>query len=176
MYFGSLENVVDLSSGRNTKAYIHNSTDRKTHIKYPPFKWGCRLVIIIYKPIPFPGISSLFSIAPNRWIPIAYQCNFVAQFPPKEGTPSSEDANSQRELILPRVKRRKEGFRVVNQAEFSSKPKVIAQSIEATSRAFGDGPRHLNHGQVTWTTPELAPPSPNYHTTPTGGRFSSRQI
>ncbi|GFW84925.1 hypothetical protein TNCV_682131 [Trichonephila clavipes] len=34
----------------------------------------------------------------------------------------------------------------------------------------------LNHGQVTWTTPELAPPSPNYRTTPTGGRFSSRQI
>ncbi|GFT51213.1 hypothetical protein TNCV_5036481 [Trichonephila clavipes] len=34
----------------------------------------------------------------------------------------------------------------------------------------------LNHGQVTWTTPELAPTSPNYHTTPTGGRFSSRQI
>ncbi|GFU64895.1 hypothetical protein TNCV_785461 [Trichonephila clavipes] len=34
----------------------------------------------------------------------------------------------------------------------------------------------LNHSQVTWTTPELAPPSPNYHTTPTGGRFSSRQI
>ncbi|GFX36004.1 low-density lipoprotein receptor-related protein 4 [Trichonephila clavipes] len=24
----------------------------------------------------------------------------------------------------------------------------------------------LNHGQVTWTTPELAPPSPNYYTTP----------
>ncbi|GFX42349.1 hypothetical protein TNCV_110691 [Trichonephila clavipes] len=34
----------------------------------------------------------------------------------------------------------------------------------------------LNHGQVTWTTPEPAPFSPNYHTTPTGGRFSSRQI
>ncbi|GFU52961.1 transposable element Tcb2 transposase [Trichonephila clavipes] len=34
----------------------------------------------------------------------------------------------------------------------------------------------LNHGQVTWTTPDLAPPSPNYHTTPMGGRFSSRQI
>ncbi|GFY29484.1 hypothetical protein TNCV_2626551 [Trichonephila clavipes] len=34
----------------------------------------------------------------------------------------------------------------------------------------------LNHGQVTWTTPELASPSPNYHTTPTGGRFSSRQM
>ncbi|GFX74324.1 hypothetical protein TNCV_3452721 [Trichonephila clavipes] len=33
-----------------------------------------------------------------------------------------------------------------------------------------------NHGQVTWTTLELAPLSPNYHTTPTEGRFSSRQI
>ncbi|GFX35042.1 transposable element Tcb2 transposase [Trichonephila clavipes] len=33
----------------------------------------------------------------------------------------------------------------------------------------------LNHGQVTWTTP-LAPPSPNYHTTPTGGRFSSTDL
>ncbi|GFW93210.1 hypothetical protein TNCV_3333701 [Trichonephila clavipes] len=42
------------------------------------------------------------------------------------------------------------------------------------SRAFGDGPR--NHGQVTWTTPELAPTSPNHHSTATGGRFSSRQI
>ncbi|GFT36752.1 hypothetical protein TNCV_2755631 [Trichonephila clavipes] len=34
----------------------------------------------------------------------------------------------------------------------------------------------FNHGQGTWTTPELAPASPNYHTTPMGGRFSSRQI
>ncbi|GFY02493.1 uncharacterized protein TNCV_3503741 [Trichonephila clavipes] len=34
----------------------------------------------------------------------------------------------------------------------------------------------LNHGQVMWTTPELAPPYPNYYTTPTGGGFSSRQI
>ncbi|GFT14852.1 uncharacterized protein TNCV_3483101 [Trichonephila clavipes] len=34
----------------------------------------------------------------------------------------------------------------------------------------------LNHGQVTWTTPELAPPL--LTTTPhqRGGRFSSRQI
>ncbi|GFW66583.1 uncharacterized protein TNCV_3841221 [Trichonephila clavipes] len=30
----------------------------------------------------------------------------------------------------------------------------------------------LNHGQVTWLIPELAPPSPNFHTTPTGVRFS----
>ncbi|GFT06470.1 uncharacterized protein TNCV_3356031 [Trichonephila clavipes] len=34
----------------------------------------------------------------------------------------------------------------------------------------------LNHGQVTRTTPELAPPSPNYHTTPTGGRLSNERF
>ncbi|GFV88321.1 hypothetical protein TNCV_927341 [Trichonephila clavipes] len=34
----------------------------------------------------------------------------------------------------------------------------------------------LSPSRVTWTTPELAPSSPKYHTTPTGGRFSSRQI
>ncbi|GFU14098.1 hypothetical protein TNCV_2536471 [Trichonephila clavipes] len=34
----------------------------------------------------------------------------------------------------------------------------------------------LNNGQVTWMTSELAPPSRNYHTKPTGGRFSFRQI
>ncbi|GFV89514.1 hypothetical protein TNCV_4153291 [Trichonephila clavipes] len=44
------------------------------------------------------------------------------------------------------------------------------------SGAFGNDLVILNHGQVTRTTPELAPSSPNYHTTSTGGRFSSRQI
>ncbi|GFU08065.1 hypothetical protein TNCV_1527961 [Trichonephila clavipes] len=34
----------------------------------------------------------------------------------------------------------------------------------------------LNLGQVTSTTPELALPSLNYHTTPTGGRLSSQNI
>ncbi|GFW22001.1 hypothetical protein TNCV_4822831 [Trichonephila clavipes] len=34
----------------------------------------------------------------------------------------------------------------------------------------------LNHGQVMWMTPELAPPPPLLTTTPTGGRLSSRQI
>ncbi|GFS54166.1 hypothetical protein TNCV_2527061 [Trichonephila clavipes] len=34
----------------------------------------------------------------------------------------------------------------------------------------------LNRGQVTWTTPELAPASSDYHHTPTGGHFSSRKI
>ncbi|GFV31736.1 hypothetical protein TNCV_2442071 [Trichonephila clavipes] len=45
-----------------------------------------------------------------------------------------------------------------------------ARGLSATDHVF------LDHGQVTWTTPELAPPSPNYHTIPTRGRFSSRQI
>ncbi|GFW52839.1 hypothetical protein TNCV_2394181 [Trichonephila clavipes] len=30
----------------------------------------------------------------------------------------------------------------------------------------------LNHGQMTWTTPELTTCSPNFHTTPTGGLSS----
>ncbi|GFT66162.1 hypothetical protein TNCV_650161 [Trichonephila clavipes] len=34
----------------------------------------------------------------------------------------------------------------------------------------------LNPSQETRTIPELAPHSPNYHTTPTGGRLSSQQI
>ncbi|GFU87931.1 hypothetical protein TNCV_1335011 [Trichonephila clavipes] len=34
----------------------------------------------------------------------------------------------------------------------------------------------LNHGQVTRTTPEMAPPSPNFHTPLTEGRFSSRHF
>ncbi|GFU36558.1 hypothetical protein TNCV_2898121 [Trichonephila clavipes] len=49
-------------------------------------------------------------------------------------------------------------------------PFNAARGLLATDRVI------FNHGQMTWTTPELAPPSPNYHTTPTGGRFSSRQI
>ncbi|GFV49078.1 hypothetical protein TNCV_236121 [Trichonephila clavipes] len=32
------------------------------------------------------------------------------------------------------------------------------------SKAFGDGPRNLNRGQETRTTPELAPVSSNFHT------------
>ncbi|GFW15919.1 uncharacterized protein TNCV_4431921 [Trichonephila clavipes] len=34
----------------------------------------------------------------------------------------------------------------------------INVALFSYTRAFGDGPRNLNHGQVTWTTPELAPP------------------
>ncbi|GFV37501.1 hypothetical protein TNCV_4968431 [Trichonephila clavipes] len=53
---------------------------------------------------------------------------------------------------------------------------ILTSRCSATRGLLATDHVILNHGQVTWTTPELAPPSPNYHTTPTGGRFSSRQI
>ncbi|GFW46987.1 hypothetical protein TNCV_3485991 [Trichonephila clavipes] len=69
-------------------------------------------------------------------------------------------------------KNRKEISRNINLQLFCELLDVIAatRGLLATDHVI------LNHGQVTWTTPELAPPSPNSHTTPTGGRFSSRQI
>ncbi|GFV34004.1 hypothetical protein TNCV_2614021 [Trichonephila clavipes] len=39
-------------------------------------------------------------------------------------------------------------------------------------RAFGDGPRNFE----PWSSDVDGTPSPNYHTTPTGGCFSSQQI
>ncbi|GBN71404.1 hypothetical protein AVEN_90135-1 [Araneus ventricosus] len=38
---------------------------------------------------------------------------------------------------------------------------------------FGTDLVILNHGQMTRTTPELAPFSPNFHATPTGGRLAT---
>ncbi|GFV36684.1 hypothetical protein TNCV_1033601 [Trichonephila clavipes] len=59
----------------------------------------------------------------------------------------------------------------VDLSQFRNKTRTCAtRGLSATDHLI------LNHGQVTWTTPELAPPYPNYHTTPTGGRLSSRQI
>ncbi|GFX62208.1 hypothetical protein TNCV_3305821 [Trichonephila clavipes] len=40
----------------------------------------------------------------------------------------------------------------------SKRPCCATRGLLATDHVI------LNHGQVTWTTPELAPPSPNYHT------------
>ncbi|GFW58229.1 hypothetical protein TNCV_2634031 [Trichonephila clavipes] len=53
---------------------------------------------------------------------------------------------------------------------------ILTSHCSATRGLLATDHVILNHGQVTWMTPELAPLSPNYHTTPTGGRFSSRQI
>ncbi|GFW06052.1 hypothetical protein TNCV_4478461 [Trichonephila clavipes] len=47
------------------------------------------------------------------------------------------------------------------------------QILDATRGLLATDHVILKHGQVTWTAPELAPPPPSYHTTPTGGRFSS---
>ncbi|GFU89607.1 hypothetical protein TNCV_4599201 [Trichonephila clavipes] len=41
---------------------------------------------------------------------------------------------------------------------------------------FGDGLRHFEPWSSDVDDPELAPLSPNYHSKPTGGRLSSRQI
>ncbi|GFU62267.1 hypothetical protein TNCV_4859781 [Trichonephila clavipes] len=50
------------------------------------------------------------------------------------------------------------------------------QAPNGYSRAFGDGP----HNFESWSSDEddikAGTSSPNYHTTPTGGRLSSRQI
>ncbi|GFX10750.1 hypothetical protein TNCV_3928901 [Trichonephila clavipes] len=51
-----------------------------------------------------------------------------------------------------------------------------SEKLKATRGLLATDHVILNRGQGTWTTPELAPLSPNYHTTPTGGRFSSRQM
>ncbi|GFU93514.1 hypothetical protein TNCV_947561 [Trichonephila clavipes] len=60
-----------------------------------------------------------------------------------------------------------------SKGEMNNKMDDIEQFV-ATRGLLATDPLILNHDQVTWTTPELAPPSPNYHTTSTGGRFSSR--
>ncbi|GFT21491.1 transposable element Tcb2 transposase [Trichonephila clavipes] len=43
---------------------------------------------------------------------------------------------------------------------------ILTSHCSATQGLLATDHVILNHGQVTWTTPELAPPSPNYHTTP----------
>ncbi|GFW19113.1 DUF1758 domain-containing protein [Trichonephila clavipes] len=43
----------------------------------------------------------------------------------------------------------------IRASRFSHMPEII---FKIYTGAFGDGPRNLNHGQVTWTTPELVPP------------------
>ncbi|GFY20808.1 hypothetical protein TNCV_1120421 [Trichonephila clavipes] len=53
---------------------------------------------------------------------------------------------------------------------------ILTSHCSATRRLLATDHVILNHRQVTWMTPELAPPFPNYHTTSTGGRFSSRLI
>ncbi|GFV10998.1 hypothetical protein TNCV_50961 [Trichonephila clavipes] len=47
-------------------------------------------------------------------------------------------------------------------------PQLLTRVLLATDHVI------LNHGQETWMTPELAPHL--LTTTPTGGRYSSRQI
>ncbi|GFU39949.1 uncharacterized protein TNCV_2531881 [Trichonephila clavipes] len=64
--------------------------------------------------------------------------------------------------------------RYIDKDEFAEEM-VLCKSLETTTSAadiyatqglLATDHVILNHGQVTWTTPELALSSPNYHTTP----------
>ncbi|GBL91899.1 hypothetical protein AVEN_172806-1 [Araneus ventricosus] len=50
---------------------------------------------------------------------------------------------------------------------------ILTSRFEATRGIFWDGKGILNHGQMTRTTPELAPSSPSFCTRPAGGRLDS---
>ncbi|GBM17578.1 hypothetical protein AVEN_80881-1 [Araneus ventricosus] len=52
--------------------------------------------------------------------------------------------------------------------------KVPQEQLEKQHEGyFGTDFVILNHSQMTRTTPELAPPSPNFHATPMGGRLAT---
>ncbi|GFW75627.1 hypothetical protein TNCV_4428101 [Trichonephila clavipes] len=53
---------------------------------------------------------------------------------------------------------------------------VSISSSDRIHEGFGDEPHQFGYGQVTRTKTKLAPSSPSYHTTQTGGDLSSRQI
>ncbi|GFX14800.1 hypothetical protein TNCV_1485431 [Trichonephila clavipes] len=69
-----------------------------------------------------------------------------------------------------------------NRSTCWTKPRNCDEDLSSLAAGGNDGPTLLiaptllHHGQVTKKTPELVPPFPNYHTTPTGGRLSFRQI
>ncbi|GBO02126.1 hypothetical protein AVEN_154094-1 [Araneus ventricosus] len=50
---------------------------------------------------------------------------------------------------------------------------ILRSRFEQHEGYFGTNLVILNLGQMTRTTPELAPPSPNFHATPTGGRLTT---
>ncbi|GFW73650.1 hypothetical protein TNCV_1541051 [Trichonephila clavipes] len=50
------------------------------------------------------------------------------------------------------------------------------QQLALYTRAFSDGLRNLEPWSSDVDDTLAGTPSPNYHTTPTGGRFSPRQI
>ncbi|GBO15086.1 hypothetical protein AVEN_237407-1 [Araneus ventricosus] len=50
--------------------------------------------------------------------------------------------------------------------------KLQVEESDIRSGDFGTDLVILNCGQMTRTTPDLAPPSPNFRTTPAGGRLA----
>ncbi|GFX08037.1 hypothetical protein TNCV_1237171 [Trichonephila clavipes] len=59
---------------------------------------------------------------------------------------------------------------------YGSKPPDAKSIKRCYARAFGDGPRNFEPWSSDVDDTRAGTPSFNYHTTPTGGRFSSRQI
>ncbi|GFU86165.1 hypothetical protein TNCV_368231 [Trichonephila clavipes] len=59
-------------------------------------------------------------------------------------------------------------------AELNTIPKEVFYKFfqQSCTRAIDDGPRNLNHSEVTRTTPDLTPHSPNLCTIPMGGCLS----
>ncbi|GFX56623.1 hypothetical protein TNCV_3954501 [Trichonephila clavipes] len=53
---------------------------------------------------------------------------------------------------------------------------IIFVALFSYTRAFGDGPRNFEPWSSEVDDTWAGTPTPNYHTTSTGGRFSSRQI
>ncbi|GFX34911.1 uncharacterized protein TNCV_2328511 [Trichonephila clavipes] len=60
----------------------------------------------------------------------------------------------------------------VNKSKYEKRDEQETFKLKATRELLATDHVIFNYGQVTWTTPELAPPLLN--TTPMGGRFSSR--
>ncbi|GFW90012.1 hypothetical protein TNCV_2172071 [Trichonephila clavipes] len=52
----------------------------------------------------------------------------------------------------------------------------INVALFSYTKAFGDGPLHFEPRSSDEDNTRAGNPSPNYRTTPTGGRLSSRQI
>ncbi|GFU78465.1 hypothetical protein TNCV_2300771 [Trichonephila clavipes] len=59
---------------------------------------------------------------------------------------------------------------------FANKKSYQISDARGYTRAFDDGPRNFELCPNDVDDTRAGNPTPNYHTTPTGGRFSSQQI
>ncbi|GFT66594.1 hypothetical protein TNCV_2737831 [Trichonephila clavipes] len=91
-----------------------------------------------------------------------------------EGSPLQTDQDKEQELLKEEYNKIKILFESV-QKEVEHLAKVALSNNRNYTVALGDGPRNFE----PWSSDvddTAGIPSPNYHTTPMGGRLSSRQI